>query len=104
VADRVYTEAQAQKGEATFRSVCAACHTVGDFSGDTFLRRWPTVGSLFDVISTTMPQDLPASLSPQQYAEVIAFILKGNNFPAGESELPEEVEPLNAISMQPPRR
>ena len=103
-ADGIYTSAQVERGEATFRSVCAACHTQGDFTGPVFLKRWSTVGSLFDVISTTMPQDLPGSLPAQQYAELVAFILNRNNFPAGATELPHEVEPLNLIAIQPPGR
>jgi mono/diheme cytochrome c family protein len=98
-ADGVFTEAQAQRGETTFRQVCAACHTSGDFRGEPFLKRWPTVGSLFDVVSTTMPQDNPASLTAQQYAELIAYVLKNSGFRAGTSELPPETQALNAISV-----
>ena len=104
-ADGVYTEAQAQRGEMTFRRVCAACHTIADFSGEPFLKIWPTAGGLFDVISTTMPQDQPGSLTPQQYAEVLAFFLKTNGFKAGTAELPREMPALNAIAIpaRPPR-
>jgi mono/diheme cytochrome c family protein len=98
-ADGVYTAAQAERGEATFRSVCAACHTQGDFVGEAFLKRWPTVGGLFDIVSMTMPQDQPGSLTAQQYAELISFLLNRNNFPAGTTELPQEVEPLNLIAI-----
>jgi mono/diheme cytochrome c family protein len=103
VADGVFTQEQAQRGETTFRSTCAACHTLGDFTGEVFLKRWSTVGSLFEVVSTTMPQDLPGTLSAQQYAELLAYILSRNNFPAGSTELPGEVERLNAIAILPPR-
>jgi mono/diheme cytochrome c family protein len=103
-ADGVYTAAQSQRGEATFRSVCAACHTLGDFTGEVFLKRWASVGMLFETVATTMPQDLPGGLSAQQYAELIAYILNRNNFPAGSAELPGEVAPLNAILVLPPGR
>jgi len=104
VADSVYTRAQAERGEATFRTICTACHVLGDFTGEPFLKRWPTLGGLFEVVSTTMPDDLPGSLSAQQYAELIAYILSSNDFPPGMVELPAEAMPLNAIRVLPPLR
>jgi mono/diheme cytochrome c family protein len=97
----VFTEGQAQRGEVVFRQVCAACHGLGDFNGEAWLKRWPTAGGLFDVISSTMPQDNPGGLSPQQYADVIAFFLKSNGFRTGPEELPREAAPLNAIAIPP---
>jgi mono/diheme cytochrome c family protein len=101
VADGVYTTAQAQRGEMVFRQVCASCHTMLDFSGEVFLRRWPTVGGLFDIVSGTMPQDQPGTLTPQQYSDVLAYFFRSNKFPTGESELPKEIAPLNAIAIPP---
>ena len=97
----VYTTAQAQRGEMVFRQVCASCHTMADFTGEVFLKRWSRVGGLFDIVSGTMPQDQPGTLTPQQYADVLAYFFRSNNFPAGESELPKEVAPLNAIGIPP---
>jgi hypothetical protein len=34
-----------------------------------------------------MPQNAPGSLSGQQNADILAFILSANKFPAGQSEL-----------------
>ena len=97
--DGVFTEAQAQRGEMTCRQICAACHTIGEFSGEPFLKRWPTAGGLFDLVSSTMPQDQPGSLTPEQYAAVLAYFLKTNGFRAGTAELPKEVPALNAIAI-----
>jgi hypothetical protein len=38
-------------------------------------------------MSTTMPEDNPGSLKPQQYADVVAYFLKLNGYPAGKTEL-----------------
>ena len=105
--DGIYTEAQAARGADGFAMSCASCHGAGltgtgeapalqgpqfvsDFDGET-------VGDLFDRIRTSMPQDRPASLSRDQYADILAFVLKANAFPAGPKELDRRSEYLKAI-------
>ena len=60
--------------------------------GGAFTSNWNdlTVGDLFDRIRTTMPLDNPGRLSRTQTADVIAFVLKANNWPAGTTELPAD--------------
>ena len=60
--------------------------------GGAFTSNWNdlTVGDLFERIRTTMPLDNPGRLSRQQNADVIAFVLKANNWPAGAAELPAD--------------
>jgi sugar lactone lactonase YvrE/mono/diheme cytochrome c family protein len=108
--DGIYTEAQAGQGAQDFGAHCASCHGaslsgtgeapglegalfVSDFNGET-------VGDLFDRVRSTMPQDNPASLSRDQYAAILAFILKANGFPAGAKELDRRSEYLKAIAFQ----
>jgi mono/diheme cytochrome c family protein len=105
--DGIYTEGQAARGADGFAAACASCHGalltgtgeapalqgaqfVSDFDGET-------VGDLFDRIRTSMPQDRPASLPREQYADILAFILKANAFPAGTRELDRRSEYLKAI-------
>jgi mono/diheme cytochrome c family protein len=104
VREGVYTQAQAERGQTTFRQICGSCHTLADFSGEGFLRRWNGIAlaTFFDVMSTTMPQDNPGGLTAQQYADVIAYFLSQNRLPAGATELPTEVEVLSKIAIQPP--
>jgi S-disulfanyl-L-cysteine oxidoreductase SoxD len=104
VRDGVYTTAQAERGEATFRQSCASCHTLGDFSGESFMRRWNgvSVGSFFELVANTMPQDFPGGLMPSQYADILAYVLSRNGLPAGGTELPSDVTALEAIAIQPP--
>ena len=107
VVDGVYTDAQAVRGERSYASYCANCHGVelagGDLApslvGSEFIAHWngSSVGELFERIKTTMPQDSPDSLSRQQYADLLAFMLKKLDFPAGTSELPAAAAPLDAI-------
>ena len=106
----IYTEEQAQRGAQDFIQVCASCHGAGlggsgeapALSGGQFISDFDgqTVGDIFDRIRTTMPQSAPGVLSRDQYAEVLAFLLKANGFPAGKTELDTSSETLKAISFE----
>lgn len=110
VKDGVYTEEQAKRGEVVYAESCANCH--GEqmegidmspaLTGATFSSNWNSlmVGDLFDRIRTTMPMDRPGSITPQQNADVIAFLLKANQYPAGKTELPNTVTPLKTIKIE----
>ena len=62
------------------------------------------MGELFDFTVGNMPEDAPGSLSAQRYADVLAYVLKLNNLPPGERELPTELAPLQAITFPPDPR
>ena len=46
---------------------------------------------------------IPASLTPAEYAQVVAYLLKINDVPAGEHELPPDSEALKKIRIEMPR-
>jgi mono/diheme cytochrome c family protein len=98
VNDGIYTAAQADRGATTFKASCTACHETSRFTGDEFLAGWTEkpLHELFAHMSATMPEDNPGSLKPQQYADVVAYFLKLNGYPAGKTELPG-VDELKAI-------
>nr|QQZ51044.1 hypothetical protein JKL49_07665 [Phenylobacterium glaciei] len=52
------------------------------------------MADLFDRTRTTMPLNKPRSLTKEQYADVLAYLLKFDGFPAGQSELPARSEML----------
>ncbi len=96
----VYTEAQAIRGKEVFVRACAECHSekLGDRTGDgttpsligeDFSFRWneSSIVDLFDTVRQTMPEAAPNSLSPQEYADVTAYLLELNEYPAGAVEL-----------------
>ena len=105
--DGVYTEAQAKRGEAIYRQSCALCHgdallgreMASPLTGPAFAANWNgvTLGDLIERMRVTMPQDRPGSLSRQQNADVLAYILSVSRFPAGKAELPRQTEILNQI-------
>lgn len=111
VKDGVYTEAQASRGKEIFTMRCALCHGAmlegaagPPLAGDVFLgpHDGQPVSDLFDKINATMPADAPATLEPQQVADLLAFILQANKFPAGRTELARAVAPLKQIAIAAP--
>ena len=104
VLDGVFTPAQASRGERTFSDVCAACHDTGEFSGGRFRISWVgrPVGELFETISTLMPEADPGSLSPAEYAAIVAYLLQINNYPAGDTNLPTNVRALGQLEIVSP--
>ena len=49
------------------------------------------------MMSTTMPQGSPGSLSPEDYASIVAFYLQRSGFASGANELPASAAPLQAM-------
>src|SRR5262245_44387062 len=110
----VFSEAQAKRGEAIAGKRCATCHNADLTGGQDgpalvgadVLQAWSgtTAADLFDKIKTTMPADAPQSLSPQETADIVAFILSQNRCPASERELPAETDALKQIQITPERK
>lgn len=97
-----YTAAQAVRGAAQFKQNCAACHTTAEFSGTTFQRAWSgrTIYDLFEIVRTNMPYDMPGALTREAYAEILAYFLELNGYPAGETELPQDSEAQKRIRIE----
>jgi mono/diheme cytochrome c family protein len=107
----VYTEGQAKRGEKVYADSCTVCHgpkLTGDLgppiAGKDFVAGWKdmTVGELLDKIAMSMPSNAPGSLTPQQNADVLAYVLSVNKYPAGQAELGTDVAPLKAVKMAAP--
>ena len=92
----LFTAAQAARGQEVFSRSCANCHRVADQTGAAFRAKWASggLGSLFNVISRTMPVNAAGSLSKADYAAIIAFMLGESGYPAGPSELPADPDAL----------
>jgi hypothetical protein len=96
--DGVYTSAQAERGGTIAQSQCAICHSMqGEWP--LLVNMWSgmTLREPFTLIRTTMPQHNPGSLEREEYAAVVAYILRLNGAPAGASELPSDDEALARI-------
>ncbi len=105
--DGVYTTAQAARGEAAYAQNCGFCHGANlagtgeakPLAGPEFLSSWNglTMGDLFERTRTTMPLERPGTLGREAYADILAYVLKSNGFPAGEVELDRRTEMLAAV-------
>jgi mono/diheme cytochrome c family protein len=113
VNEGVYTADQAKKGEALYKEQCSACH--GDnlegsgpmppLAGKDFLANWTgkTVGDLFEKTQTTMPATAPGTLTPEQAADIVSFLLSKDNYPTGTAALEGKMEPLLKIKLDAPK-
>jgi mono/diheme cytochrome c family protein len=112
--DGIYADEQAQRGQKVFADSCAVCHgdklegtTTGGptLSGKDFINGWKgmTAGDLFDKISMDMPSNAPGSLKPDQYADVMAYVLSVNKYPAGKTPLPSSAATLKSVKMLEPK-
>lgn len=99
--DGIFTRGQAFRGERRFQQVCAACHQTAEIT-----RLWlragmhETAADFFTRISTTMPDGNPGSLMASDYADIMAFVLRANDFPEGEDELPADPARLEQLLLR----
>ena len=105
--DGVYSTDQATRGQEAYGKSCSGCHKpdlTGNWGpalvGEPFLMSWNnrTVDDLSTTIRQTMPQNEPDSLDAQTYLDIVAFLLRANNFPAG-AELLRDHDSLKEITI-----
>lgn len=105
----VFTADQAAAGKAIFDGKCASCHGAtlagGDaappLAGETFMGNWAgqSVGDLGTRLHSTMPANDPGSLTYVDTAAVVAYILSVNQFPAGTTALPANLDTMGSIAI-----
>lgn len=109
--DGVYSETQATRGEAIYRRSCALCHgptldgteSAPELRGRSLFA--PYYGKSLAVLVTSvrekMPKDDPGTLTAQQAADVVAYVLRVNRMPAGPGELSAASDTLGGIRIEP---
>lgn len=98
----VYNAEQASRGEELYAGMCKSCHTAASHTGVAFQKSWDgrTLSDLFGYISTRMPKNEPGSLAPEQYVDLLAYLLKLNQMPVGAAELPPDTTILGGIRIE----
>lgn len=98
-ADGVYTAAQATAGEAVFVEVCQTCHLPGWDRTVGFYGKWhgKPLSLLMTYVRREMPQTDPGSLTPEEYAQVTAYLLRLTRMPAGAEMLDSDPAALSEI-------
>jgi quinoprotein glucose dehydrogenase len=106
-APALYSAEQAAAGERLYFQQCAVCH--GDdlagrekasaLAGPQFAEAWngKDLRRLYDRLET-MPPQAPKSLTPGQYASLIAFMMRHAGLPAGSTALPTDRAQLAGIT------
>jgi len=115
--DGVITEAQAKRGEVAYTGPCSHCHgfrlngapddpdmfPTPPLAGAKFLRDWDgrSLAQLYEYTRATMPENNPSYLSPQEFVDVIAYMLFKSGVPVGSDELEPDSRWLAGIAIQP---
>ena len=105
-----FTNEQAEQGRSAYAANCIDCHGAnlddGEFGGAplkglSFNQKWgqDTADGLYVYMSTQMPPNAPGSLSARTYANIMAFILRGNGYQQG-AELPADPGALANLTMK----
>ena len=111
--DGVFTEDQAARGRQVYFGACSLCHgrrlngapddpdmvSTPSLARARFLRVWEgrSLAVLLQYTRLTMPEDNPASLTDEEYADVVAYMLSLSRMPAGDDELPPDARGLADI-------
>lgn len=103
VAVALFTERQAKRGQDTYKQNCLECHSARAYTGAAFRRAWVgrSAFEIWEQIRTTMPENNPGLLDPEQYADIVAYLLKLNGYSGGEDELPATEEALRQVVIAP---
>ena len=109
--DGVYSKEQVVRGRRNYNALCARCHGEALGGGEDspalvekdFLNNWygKSLGKLIEYTREEMPSDGPGKVTRKQSTDMTAYVLSMNGFPAGETELPPELDVLNQILLTP---
>ena len=101
---KLYTETQASEGAKVWTATCAGCHETKDVTSADFRTKWVgrSLFELYEQIRTTMPDDGPGTLTPEQYLHSVVYILKLNGLPAGETPLVSDSASMSMLKFELP--
>lgn len=98
-----FAQAQIEPGKKMYAAECARCHgdqlegrTAPALRGPGFAPASGssmTVGGIYQYMVTNMPADKPGQLKPQQYADIMAYLLHANGYePSGQALDPKHAD------------
>ena len=101
---KLYTEAQAEEGAKVWATTCSGCHETKDVTSADFRTKWVgrSLFELYEQIRTTMPDDAPGTLTPDQYLHSVVYILKLNGLPAGATPLVSDSATMSTLKFELP--
>ena len=103
-----FAQSQVEPGRKLYAADCARCHgdhmegrTAPALRGEAFAPATGstmTVGGIYQYMTTNMPADKPGMLKPQEYADIMAYLLHANGYtPSGQA-----LDPAHAGDDQTP--
>jgi cytochrome c len=100
---------QQTRGKALYLDKCSACHQetlkgtteTPPLTGDMFWMNWETysANNLFQQVKATMPEDNPGGLKPEEYVDIVAYVLKFNEVPM-TGDLASDADSLKKVIIQ----
>jgi mono/diheme cytochrome c family protein len=105
--DGIFSPQQVERGRESFLWECTDCHEMEEFTGvGAYLEQMEgeTVWDVFEFIWSEMPEDRPARLEPEEYADILSYILSVYGLPTGERDMPIDSGALRAIAIERPER
>lgn len=106
-----FDRAQVAHGKTVYAGACAKCHGAQLQGVNAPALRGPafapaanahlTIGGVFGYMASNMPADRPGKLKPEDYADLMAFLLNSNGYATGTTKLTADnarasTTPLNA--------
>lgn len=90
------------RGKDIYAGNCKSCHTPESHTGATFNATWNhrALSELYGYIRDRMPKNEPGSLSAEEYADVLAYLLRMNKMPVGRRELPADSTAMKSIRIE----
>ena len=99
---------QQTRGKASYLDKCSSCHQENlrgsaetpPLTGDMFWTNWETysANNLFQQVKATMPEDNPGGLKAEEYADIVAYILKFNEVPM-TGDLASDADSLKKVTI-----
>jgi mono/diheme cytochrome c family protein len=101
----VYSREQADRGQNVFMGMCKNCHTPEAYTTTAFTTKWngKPLSELYTYIRDQMPKNEPGSLAAEEYADVLAYLLKLNRMPSGADDLPPDAAGMKSIRFEAPK-
>ena len=100
VNDGVYTEDQADVGEALYKEHCLLCHDKKYFRPVLERSAGQPLGIMFTVMSTSMPENNPGFLSQKESVDILAYILSLSRYAPGDTDLDYRDGALNDVIVE----
>jgi hypothetical protein len=96
----VFTLEEADAGKELYMPLCSSCHlSVNPHAAPEFRKKWTgrPLSELFTIMRATMPKNDPGSLADEDYAVILAYMLRLNKMPPGKAYLSTDTLELRKI-------